>query len=75
MSTFKVDDKVTVRVPCRLPGDRQWGSLSCNDAQNTGREITPGIQLWIEVVGVERATVREADGNRFEVDLSNLAAW
>ena len=78
-ATFHIDDKVTVRVPVRLPGrSSAWvfpfGALG--EALDTqGRPITPGIQLWIECVGVERATVREADGNRFEVDVSNLIAW
>lgn len=79
MTTFKTDDKVTVRVPCRLPvrsGSWVFPFGALGEALDTqGRQITPGIQLWVECLGVERLTVREADGNRFEVDVSNLEAW
>ena len=85
MTTFKTDDKVTVRVPVRLPAPAigpwtpPFGALDEGEPEPRGRQITPGIQLWVEDFvldeGIERLTVREADGNRFEVDASNLEAW
>jgi len=71
---FKIGDKVTLRVPVRLPSRMVWLE-ELGPVESLGREIVPGLQLWIELVGVERATVSDTDGTRFEVDLSNLVAW